>query len=238
MERRFSRENLLVINMAQKYIIFDSGPIINFAMNGILPVLKKLRKEFNGEFLITKEVKQEIIDTPLNIKKYELEALQIKELFDQGIIKHADLTIRQVDELRNKREEIMNIANTTFYAHNKPIHIVEKGECAALALSFLLNKTNLVAVDERTTRMLCENPENIRKLLQKKLHTSITANRKNYEFFKRFKIIRSTELAYIAYKRGLVEIKDKKTIEALMYALKYHGCSISEEEIEEVKRLG
>ena len=37
-----------------KYIIFDSGPIINFAMNGLLPVLKKLRKGFNGEFLVSK----------------------------------------------------------------------------------------------------------------------------------------------------------------------------------------
>ncbi len=220
-----------------KYLIFDSGPIINFAMNGILPILRKLKKKFNGEFLITKEVKQEIIDTPLNIKKYELEALQIKELFDEGVIKHADLSMQQVDELRDKREEIMNIANTTFYSNNRPIHIVEKGECAALALSLILRESNLVVVDERTTRMLCENPENIRKLLQKKLHTSITAKRKNYEFFKKFKIIRSTELAYIAYKKGLIELKDKKIIEALMYALKYHGCSISEEEIEEVKRM-
>ena len=81
--------------MVKKYIIFDSGPIINFAMNGILPLLKKLKEEFSGEFLITKEVKQEIIDTPLNIKKYELEALQIKELFLGNIIKHADLTNEQ-----------------------------------------------------------------------------------------------------------------------------------------------
>jgi hypothetical protein len=206
-------------------------------MNGILPVLRKLKKEFKGEFLITKEVKQEIIDTPLNIKKYELEALQIKELFDCGIIKHADLTAQEVDDLRNKREEIINLANTTFYSDNRPIHILEKGECAALALSLLLKEPNVVAVDERTARMLCENPDNIRKLLQKKLHTNVTANKKNYEFFKKFKIIRSTELAYIAYKKGLVELKDKKTLDALLYALKYHGCSISEEEIEELKRL-
>ncbi len=220
-----------------KYLIFDSGPLINFAMNGILPVLKKLRKEFNGEFLITKEVKQEIIDTPLNIKKYELEALQLKELFGQGIIKHGNLTMQQIDELRNKREEIMNIANTTFYAGTKSIHLLDKGECATLALSIMIKETNLVVVDERTTRMLCENPENLRKLLQKKLHVNISANKKNYDFFKQFRIIRSTELAYIAYNKGLVELKDKKTLEALLYALKYHGCSISEEEIEEAKRL-
>ena len=45
-----------------KYLIFDSGPLINFAMNGILHVLERLKKEFDGEFIITKEVKKEIID--------------------------------------------------------------------------------------------------------------------------------------------------------------------------------
>ncbi len=220
-----------------KHLIFDSGPIINFAMNGLLPLFRKLKKEFNGEFLITKEVKQEIIDNPLNIKKYKLEALQIKQLFDEGIIKHANLTNQQVDELRNKREEIMNLANTTFYSNNRPIHIVEKGECAALALSLVIKEPNILVIDERTARMLCESPDNIRKLLQKKLHTNITANKKNYDFFKRFKVIRSTELAYIAFKKGLVDLKDKQTLDALLYALKYHGCSISEEEIEEVKSM-
>jgi hypothetical protein len=220
-----------------KYIIFDSGPIINFAMNSLLPVLRKLKKEFNGEFLITKEVKQEIIDTPLNIKKYELEALQIKQLFDEGVIRHANLTVQQIDELRIKREEIMNMANTTFYSKNHPIHLIEKGESAALALSLMTKEPNVVAIDERTARMLCENPENLRKLLQKKLNTNITANKKNYEFFGQFKIIRSTELAYIAFNKGLMDIKDKKTLEAMLYALKYHGCSISEDEIVEAKVL-
>ena len=63
-----------------KYLIFDSGPLINFALNGLLPLLKKLKKEFKGEFLITKEVKNEIIDYPQNIKRFELEALQLKQL--------------------------------------------------------------------------------------------------------------------------------------------------------------
>jgi len=220
-----------------KYIIFDSGPIINFAMNSLLPVLRKLKQEFKGEFIISKEVKQEVIDTPLNIKKYELEALQIKQIFDEGIIKHANLTIEKVDELRIIREEIMNRANTTFFSKNHPIHLIDKGESASLALSLMIKEPNVIAIDERTTRMLCENPENLRKLLQKKLGTNITANKKNYEFFKQFRIIRSTELAYIAFNKGLIDIKDKRTLEALLYALKYHGCSISEDEIEEAKAL-
>ncbi len=220
-----------------KCLIFDSGPLINFAMNGLLPVLERLKKEFKGDFLITKEVKQEIIDTPMEIKRFELEALQMKELFDKRIIKHADITEKQVDELRNKREEIIRIANSTFFSNKKDIHLLDKGECATLALSFILKEPNAIVIDERTTRMLCEAPENLRKLLEKKLHTKVEANRKNYEFFQKFKIIRSTELAYIACKKNLCEIKDPKILEAVLYGLKFRGCSISEKEIDEIKKM-
>lgn len=220
-----------------KCIIFDSGPLINFAMNGLLPLLEKLKKEFKGEFLITKEVKSEIIDYPETIKRFELESLQLKELFKRGIIKNADLTEEQVNQLRIKRDAIINTANSTFYADRKNIHLIDRGESAALALAKIMNCECVIVIDERTTRMLCENPESLRKIFQKKLHVPIKVNKKNYDFFKGFKIIRSTELAYLAYKKGLFDIKDSKALEATLYGLKYHGCSISDEEIEEMKKM-
>jgi predicted nucleic acid-binding protein len=221
--------------MAKK-IIFDSGPLINFAMNGSLYILERLKKEFNIEFLITKEVRQEIIDTPLTIKRFELEALQLKSLYDKGIIKLANITPLQVDELRKKRDNLMNIANSTFKTKKRHVHLIDKGEAAVLALAGII-KPDLIVIDERTTRMLCENPENLRKLLEKKLHSSITANRKNYSYFEHHKIIRSTELAYIAYKKSLFDIRDSRALEAMLYGLKYRGCSISEAEVEEMKSL-
>jgi hypothetical protein len=220
-----------------KHIIFDSGPLINFAMNNMLDVFVSLKGTFPGDFLITKEVKNEIIDYPITIKKYEYEALQLEDLFKKGVIRHADLTIEQIEELRKFRDQIMSIANNMFYADGKNIHILDKGECAAMALSIVINEPNIIVVDERTTRMLCENPENLRKILEKKLHTKVTAKKEDYDFFKRFKIIRSTELAYIAYKKGLFKIKDKRTLEAAIWALKLHGCSISDTEIDEIKRI-
>jgi len=216
-----------------KYLIFDSGPLINFAMNGILHVLEKLKKEFNGEFIITKEVKKEVIDKPLTIKRFELEALQIDRLFKKGVIKYADISNKQVDELRQIRNKFMQVANTSFKTKKKDLHLIDKGESAALALSQILGHAPLV-VDERTTRMLCENPENLRKLLEKKLHTQVRANKKNYDLFKGFKIIRSTELAYIAHKKKLFDLQDSRVLEAAMYGLKFKGCSISEDEIKEV----
>jgi predicted nucleic acid-binding protein len=219
-----------------KSLIFDSGPLINFALNGLLPLLEKLKKEFSGDFLITKEVKEEIIDYPQTVKRYELESLQLNKLFNDRIIKHANLTEEQINQLRKIREEILFIANSTFSSNGKNLHLIEKGEAAALALAKMLGNSSIV-IDERTARMLCENPEQLRKLLQKKLHTNITAKRENYAYFKNFKIIRSTELAYIAKKKQLLDLNDKRELEATLYALKYKGCSISDPEIEEIKRI-
>ena len=57
-----------------KAIIFDSGTLISFAINGLYEELKLLKAKFDGKFIITDEVKAEIIDKPINIKRFELEA--------------------------------------------------------------------------------------------------------------------------------------------------------------------
>lgn len=221
-----------------KYLIFDAGPLINLSDNGLLDVLVKLKENFNGEFLITKEVKNEIIDVPLMIKKYELEAIRLEKLFKQRIIKHADITAQQVEELKVIRDELLKKANNTYKLNSSYVHILDKGEAAALALSIILKKYkntgSSLVIDERTARVLCENPENLKKLLEKKFDTKIRANTLNYNDFKQFRVIRSTELIYIAYKKKLISIKDSRILEAMLYALKYHGCSISEEEIREI----
>ncbi|MEK6873166.1 MAG: hypothetical protein AABW90_04205 [Nanoarchaeota archaeon] len=224
-----------------KYLIFDSGPLINFSMNGLLYLLESLHKKFKVEFLITKEVRKEVIDDPKTIKRFELGALRLEALFKKGVIKHADLKKNDVNELREIRDNLMQIANSTFKVKGTDIHLIDKGEAAALSLSIIIKaKTGVnipLAIDERTTRMLCENPENLRKLLEKKLHSNIKANRANYDFFKHFKIIRSVEIAYIAYKNNLVDLKSPSALEAILYGLKFNGCSISEREVEEMSGM-
>ena len=42
----------------KKCLIFDAGPLINFAMNGSLHILENLKKEFDGDFLIKIIVKK------------------------------------------------------------------------------------------------------------------------------------------------------------------------------------
>ena len=69
-----------------KSMIFDTGPIISLALNNLLWVLDPLKKKFKGNFYITKSVKKEIIDRPLNSKKFKFEALQVLHLYEKNVI--------------------------------------------------------------------------------------------------------------------------------------------------------
>ncbi len=220
-----------------KYIIFDSGPLINFSMNSSLHLLRKLKKVFNGKFLITEKVKTETMDYPERIRRFELGALQLRSLFEEGVIELPKFNQKQREQLKKESKEIMTIANSTFVAKGKNLHLIHEGEATTLALAHILKDQSVIAIDERTIRMMCENPESLRKLLQEKLNTPVNANRKNYDFFRKFKIIRSTELVYIANKKKLFDLKDPKALKAMLYAMKYKGCSVSKEEIEQMSRL-
>lgn len=223
-----------------KVIIFDSSSLISLSMNGLLEELKKLKEIFGGEFVIPREVKYEVIDRPITIKMYELEAMKIQSLLDEGYLITPDKLKIKSEEVTARMNEFMDFANTMFIGNNNDVQLIQHGEAACLALSKILNKNgidNVLAVDERTTRMLVEKPENLKKLLGKKLHVQIKLKESNFKHFKGFKIIRSAELMYVAYKKGLIRWKNKNVLDGLLYALKFKGCSISNEEIEEIKRI-
>ena len=220
-------------------IIFDSGALISFSMNGITDIIKKLKEIFKGRFLITSEVKKEIIDVPMKIKRFELEALKLKQLLDERILEFPSSFGIKDSEVTKKRDEILNIANSTFNSEGKDIHIMDTGEASCLALGKMLNERkikNVIVIDERTTRILAEKPENLRRFLEKKLHVKIRT-KGNLRFFKDFKIIRSAELVYVAYKKRLVKLKNGDVLSALLYAVKFKGAAISGDEIEEIKEL-
>ena len=223
-------------------IIFDSGALISLSMAGLIPELKKLKEKFQGNFLITERVKFELVDKPIKIKRFELEALRIKELLDKKILELPASFGIDNKIVENKAQEIEEMSNNFFESSREKVRIMQRGEASCLALSKILSEKkidNVIAVDERTTRMLIEKPGNLRELLQKKLHTRIKQIKENFDYFKNFKVIRSTELIYVAWKKGLVEIKNGKLVlDALLFALKFKGCSISGEEIEEIKKLG
>lgn len=210
-------------------------------MNGLFEELRGLKKIFDGKFVMTKDVKREIIDKPLTIKKFELEALKIKQLLDEDIFVTPDEIGINDTQITERTVKFLDIANSTFSVRDDKMHIIDSGEASCLALSQILTEArikNILAVDERTTRMLCEHGENLRDLFQRKLHTRINTKKENFKFFKGFTFIRSAELIYVAYKKNIVKIEDgNMVLDALLYALKFKGCAISDYEINEIKQL-
>ncbi len=225
---------------AKRVVIFDSSTLINLTMNGLLKEFEGLKKNFDGKFLITKEVVAEVIDKPSTIRRFKLEALKIKKLLEDGVLEMPSSIGIEDREISKVTTEIREKVNQIFYNKGNAIQIIHSGECSCLALSNILNEKNIdtvISIDERTTRMLVEKPENLSSLLQKKLHTSITMNDEHLYYFRNFKIIRSTELMYVAFKKGIVELKNHNVLDAILYALKLNGCSISDEEIVEMERI-
>jgi hypothetical protein len=221
-----------------KAIVFDSGTIINFAINGMTEILRELKEKFDGKFFITEDVKYEIMDRPLKIKRFELESMMIRKLFDDKVIELPNSVVDR-KQLEEKTNELNDKLNHTFFARGEFVKIMDKGELSAMALCLLLDEKgikNVLAVDERTTRVLCEMPQNLQKILQDKLHTKVETKRENLSLTN-IKVIRSSELMYVAYKKGLVKLKDGNVLEALLYAVKFHGCSISFDEIDQMKNL-
>ena len=226
--------------MSGRIIIFDASILITFAMNGLLPELKELKKNFKGKFIIPYAVKKEAVDNPLKIKRFELEALRIQNLLDEKILELPDSLGISEKDISIETQKILDEANSLFQNHQKDIHIIDVGESACLALSKILNSKkieNVMAIDERTMRMLCEKPDNLRLLLEKKLHTKINYQKLKNKSFSDCRIIRSAELIYIAWKKDLVRLKGNQVLDALLYAVQFKGCSISYDEIEEIKRL-
>ena len=122
--------------MIEKILIFDASSLISFAMNGLLHELRELKKIFPGKFIIPKEVKQEIIDKPLTIKRFELEALNLNQLLKEKILELP--TAIGIDEEKISREtnDLLNLANTSFLEKGeKEVHLIDLGEPACLVLS-------------------------------------------------------------------------------------------------------
>ena len=230
-----------------KSLVFDTSTIISIATNNLLYILKELKRRFNGQFLISNAVKEEVILTPLKSKRFKLEAMQILSLVAEKII-----IIHDSLEIRNQANHISNLANSIFSTNGKSIKIIQKGEAEAIALSIKFNST--LAVDERTTRILLENPKLLQNLLSSKTHANISLNQKVLDklnfIINKIPIIRSTELMVAAYdlnllnsylnpkEREIVPINLKKSLlDGLLWGLRLRGCAISTYEINEIIKI-
>lgn len=223
-----------------KVLIFDSGVLINLSMNGLLYVLEELKSKFDGKFIITEPVKYETVDRPIGIQRFELGALRVKNLIDAGVIEMSSSLGIDNDDLKKRTSFLLDEANHLMQIKGAWAHVVDEAEISCLALSSILEEKGIetmIAIDERTTRMMCENPDHLEIIMSQKLHQTVHLVNPDYTGFSKFKMIRSSELIFVAYKKGMVKLKGDKVLESLIYATKFHGSSISFDEINALKKM-
>ena len=189
------------------------------------------------EFYITESVKRELVDIPLNMtKRFKFEALQVLHYIENGTLKVID-----DKEIKEKSAKLLSLANSCYNAFGHNMKLIHEAEMSAVAL-YLKKKADAFVVDERTTRLMVENPKKLHHILSHNLHTKINENRNALRDFQKItkdvKIIRSVELVTIAYEKGLldkymVNTQTKETLlESVLWGVKMNGCAVSKKEIE------
>lgn len=223
-----------------KILIFDASSLISLSMNGLLEELRSLKENFDGKFIIPEEVKFETVDRPLKIHRFELEALRIKKLLEDKVLELPSALKISDRKITERKKYLLELANEMFTSRGKSVHMIDEGETACLALSKILNEQkieNVLVIDERTTRLLVEKPENLKDLLERKLHTKVKLSNKHFKNFKGMKVVRSIELIYVAHKKGLTKVQGPQSLEAMLYALKFKGAAISHDEIKQLLKM-
>ncbi|MEK6967430.1 MAG: hypothetical protein AABX51_02250 [Nanoarchaeota archaeon] len=229
-----------------KILVFDTGPIISLGLNNLMWMLKPLKEKFGGEFYITHYVKEELVDIPLKSKKFKLEAFQVEECINAGILKEV-----HEQQLLPTTRKLMDIANNIFVANNQSMTVVQFGEISTLALACHMH-AQAVVVDERATRELMENPEGFTRRLSRRFGVPVTINKDRLMQWRRelcdLKVIRSVELATVAFEMGLLDRylvrsipnlvhPKRELLDAVLWGMKLNGCAVSEEEIRRIMKL-
>ncbi len=221
-----------------KSVVFDSGPLISLTMNSLLWLLEPLKRDFRGEFLMPEAVKMELVDEPLQTKKFKFEALQIQELISKGTLK-----VLEDKDTKNETLSLLGIANSCFSAKGQNLTLVHYGEVASVVAAMHRGSSALV-MDERVTRELVEHPQHLAGIMEKKLQTRVNVDSSGLAELRRrtggIRIIRSTELAAVAFEKGLLDRyasqpEQRKTVlESVLWGLKLDGCAINERGIKAI----
>ncbi len=221
------------MNMAK--LVFDTSSLISVSENCLMRIISAISSEKNAELIIPEGVYYESVSHPLQIRRFELNALRIKDSVDSGAIKIMKLNSAAKDAAK----AIENLANSLFEISGEKINLVHAGEIETLALANSIN-ADLIVMDERTTRMLVEDAYRLRDKMEEKYESKADIDTEKLaelqRMFVNVKIVRSVELIAYAYERGYFEPELRKTklaLEAALYAAKYGGCAVSLEEIQQ-----
>ncbi len=223
-----------------KIIFFDAGPVISLVMSRLVWILPELKKKYGGKFYITPAVRLELVERPINVHRFQFEALQVMKLINDGVLEVYEKVPKE------KALELKEMANSSFSIDGKNMDILQSGEVESVAAAWE-SGAEAVVMDERTLRLFIENSGEMEKLLERRFRKNVVSDgRMMRNFSERLKgitIIRSVELVGVAYKLGLLDgyVPRQKggrelLVESILWAEKYNGCAVTEQEIEEMKK--
>ncbi|MBI2668994.1 hypothetical protein HYX14_04070 [Candidatus Woesearchaeota archaeon] len=227
-------------NVSPIALFFDAGPIITLVMARLWWILPELKKRFGGKFYITPAVRKEVIERPLNIRRFQFEALQVQKLINDGVFDvYPQIPTAKISTL-------IHLANAGFSSGGKTIDIIQSGEMESVSCAVEMSAG--VVMDERTLRLLIENSSELQKLLEVRFHKQVDVDlQKIREFQQQLgkpQIVRSSELISVAYQMGLLSgyaPKGEKgrtvLLDSVLWNAKFNGCAITEQEIEELKKV-
>ena len=162
------------------------------------------------------------------------------EYIHKGIIKPC----KNVN-LNSQTVSLLDLVNSIYRVRGKDPEVFHKGEIESVVLANHKN-SNAIVIDERSMRLLLEDPKRLTQLLSRKLHSKVKINKNSLDEFKsktkNIKVIRSTELALMAYEFGLLNhfLKHhgkEDLLDAILWGLKTRGCAITPHEIDDYVRI-
>lgn len=214
--------------------VIDTSTLISLSESCLFNLFGHLKEKNKIEFLISESVYNEAVQKPLEINRFKLSAVRIKEGVSKGIIQ----VVKNSSEMDEIIAYIEQFSENIFMSREKTVKVMHRGEIDALALVKHAGAKTLI-IDEKTTRMIIEDPFELKRIIEKRQGINILLNKKRYDEFKKylldFSIIRSSELIALAFEQGLLARElgeDKEALEAALYSVKFQGCALSEYEIE------
>lgn len=221
--------------MAQQDILCDSSSLISLTDSCLDSVFPYLSNKFRMRFIIPPSVEYECVEKPLgaNLRQYIFSAIKIKKMIVDGTL------VKVAPGQQNMTNSILLAANNLLYSKGRPLNLVHRGESEMIGLAIEAGVKNLL-IDERTTRMIVEAPFRMKEHMEKEFGISIMLNNENLrklsDMTKGMQSIRSSELLILAYENGFFDkFGNMKTaaLEAALYKLKFSGCSIRFDEVED-----
>jgi len=218
-----------------KTIVCDSSSLISLAESCSLGALGFLKHKFDVDFVIPPSVENEIVERPSKYGRFSFSAARLKHLLNEKVLRVASTKTLFPDS-----QKILSKANSLFRS-SKPLSLLQSGEAECLALVKPLQAQALL-IDEKTTRLLLEDPKKLYYVMQAE-HKQVVGDEKALaEFKKSYAVtaIRSTELLAFAAQNGFFSGYGRDANEvfhAAIYALRYAGCSISQNEIDDYQKI-